>query len=200
VYWLLSDIVLATSHITQNEIKILHNSELFVEINLREDDPNHSCTNRFVQVCAIKKSYIRVKKVIFWHRGHSILRLKCGSLMLLWYKRNSFTFLVTKSLSKKLWASTHLADYLLVWVVLMLSILHGIAVLHNTRTCTKLFVTCANSCSPYLADTPVHKTTNTLFGLTNLLCSCWKETVGCSPRHGEQWDQTDKLRHSLACT
>jgi hypothetical protein len=40
---------------TQNETKIWHNSELFVEINLRKDDPNHSRTSLFVQVCAMKK-------------------------------------------------------------------------------------------------------------------------------------------------
>ena len=34
--------------------------------------------------------------------------------------------------SKKLWASTNHAEYLAVWVVLMLFILHGIAVLLNT--------------------------------------------------------------------
>jgi hypothetical protein len=40
---------------TQNETKIWHNSELFVEINLRKDDPNHSRTTLVVQVCAMKK-------------------------------------------------------------------------------------------------------------------------------------------------
>ena len=34
----------------------MHKSELFVEINLRKDDPNHSGTTLFVQVCAIKRS------------------------------------------------------------------------------------------------------------------------------------------------
>jgi hypothetical protein len=55
-------ILLATSQGTQKETKILHNSELFAEINLRKDDPKHSCTTLFVQVCAIKKIIHMCKK------------------------------------------------------------------------------------------------------------------------------------------
>ena len=62
---------------TQNETKIWQNSEPFVEINLRKDDPNHSRTTLFVQVCAMKKIiHTCLKKIIFWHRGH-ILSLRC---------------------------------------------------------------------------------------------------------------------------
>ena len=50
--------------------KIWHNSELFVEINLRKDDPNHSRTTLFVQVCAMNHTYVLKKGHILAQRSY----------------------------------------------------------------------------------------------------------------------------------
>ncbi len=62
--------------LSQKETKILHISELFVEINLQKDDPNHSCTTLFVQVCAIKK-IIHMCKIRSYFGTGNILHLRC---------------------------------------------------------------------------------------------------------------------------